>query len=60
MQVRDGAKEDEFVAMRKARNAKLAMPRLIIPAIQVNMRVGQLRPPDADNRRHLKVPLNGM
>jgi len=58
--VRDGVTEDEFVAMRTARDATLAKPRLIIPAIQVNMRGGQLPPPDAENRRYLKVPLNGL
>jgi len=58
--VRDGVSEEEFVAMRTARDATLAKPRLIIPAIQVNMRAGQLPPPDAENRRYLKVPLNGL
>ncbi len=58
--VRDGVTEEEFVAMRTARDATLAKPRLIIPAIQVNMRAGQLPPPDAENRRYLKVPLNGL
>ncbi len=56
--VRDGIMEDEFVAMRMARDATLAKPRLIIPAIQVNMRGGHLPPPDAENQRYLKVPLN--
>ena len=58
--VRDGVTEEEFVSMRMARDATLAKPRLIIPAIQVNMRAGQLPPPDAENRRYLKVPLNGL
>ena len=58
--VRDGVTEEEFVSMRTARDATLAKPRLIIPAIQVNMRAGQLPPPDAENRRYLKVPLNGL
>ena len=56
--VSDGVTEQEFVAMRTARDATLAKPRLIIPAIQVNMRAGQLPPADAANRRYLKVPLN--
>jgi len=56
--VRDGIAEDEFVATRMARDATLAKPRLIIPAIQVNMRGGQLPPLDAENQRYLKVPLN--
>ncbi len=58
--VRDGTTEAEFVAMRTARDATLAKPRLIIPAIQVNMRAGHLPPPAEDNRTYLKVPLNGL
>ncbi len=60
LHVRDGIGEDEFVAMRTARDATLAMPRLILPAIQVNMRGGHLPPPDAEQKRFLKVPLNGL
>jgi glyoxylase-like metal-dependent hydrolase (beta-lactamase superfamily II) len=56
--VRDGIAEDEFVAMRTARDAILGMPRLIIPSIQVNMRGGNLPPADAGDRRFLKVPLD--
>lgn len=56
--VRDGVSEDEFVAMRTARDATLEMPRLIIPSIQVNIRGGQLPPADEDGKRYLKVPVN--
>jgi glyoxylase-like metal-dependent hydrolase (beta-lactamase superfamily II) len=56
--VRDGVSEAEFVALREARDATLAMPKLIIPALQVNMRAGELPPPDATGKRFLKVPLN--
>ena len=56
--VRDGISEDEFVAMRTARDATLGMPKLIIPSIQVNMRGGDLPAPDASGKRFLKVPLN--
>ena len=56
--VRDGVSEDEFAAMRTARDATLEMPRLIIPSIQVNIRGGQLPPPDEDGKRYLKVPVN--
>ena len=56
--VRDGVREDEFVAMREARDKTLGMPRLIIPSLQVNMKAGQLPPPDASGKRFLKVPLN--
>jgi len=56
--VREGISEDEFVAMRTARDHTLSMPRLIIPSIQVNMRAGQMPPPDDAGMRYLKVPLN--
>lgn len=56
--VRDGISEDEFVAMREARDATLGMPRLIIPSLQVNMKAGALPEPDEAGKRHLKVPLN--
>jgi glyoxylase-like metal-dependent hydrolase (beta-lactamase superfamily II) len=55
--VRDGVSEDEFVAMREARDEKLAMPRLIIPSLQVNMRAGQV-PKEKDGSPVLKVPVN--
>ena len=55
-----GTSEDAFVAMREARDATLAMPKLIIPALQVNMRAGQLPPKDGDGKTFLKVPLNGL
>lgn len=56
--VRDGVSEQAFVEMREARDATLAMPRLIIPSIQVNMHAGQLPAPEADGKRFLKVPLD--
>jgi glyoxylase-like metal-dependent hydrolase (beta-lactamase superfamily II) len=56
--VRDGISEDEFVAMRTARDATLSMPRLIIPSIQVNMKAGALPEPEDNGRRYLKVPIN--
>jgi glyoxylase-like metal-dependent hydrolase (beta-lactamase superfamily II) len=56
--VHDGVTEDEFVAMRNARDATLGMPRLIIPSIQVNMKAGRLPEPDDSGTRFLKVPLN--
>lgn len=58
--VRDGISEDAFVAMREARDATLGMPKLIIPALQVNMRAGDLPPADASGKRFLKVPINGL
>ncbi|MFG1477736.1 MBL fold metallo-hydrolase [Xanthobacter sp. V4C-4] len=56
--VHDGVGEDAFVALRTARDATLAAPRLIIPALQVNMKAGRLPEPDAHGRRVLKVPLD--
>jgi glyoxylase-like metal-dependent hydrolase (beta-lactamase superfamily II) len=56
--VHEGVTEDEFVAVREARDKTLAMPRLILPSVQVNMRAGQLPPPEDDGRRYLKIPLD--
>jgi glyoxylase-like metal-dependent hydrolase (beta-lactamase superfamily II) len=58
--VRDGISEDEFVAMRSARDKTLGMPRLIIPSIQVNIRAGRLPEPDDSGKQFLKVPLNAL
>jgi glyoxylase-like metal-dependent hydrolase (beta-lactamase superfamily II) len=58
--VRDGMSEDDYVTIRTARDATLSAPRLILPAIQVNMRAGQFPPPEADGRRYLKVPIEGV
>ena len=57
--VRDGITEDDFVALRDARDKTLAMPKLIIPALQVNMRAGALPEPNETGTRFLKVPING-
>jgi len=58
--VRDGITEDEFVSTREARDRTLAMPRLIIPSLQVNMKAGELPAPDESGKRFLKVPINGL
>jgi glyoxylase-like metal-dependent hydrolase (beta-lactamase superfamily II) len=58
--VRDGVTEDEFVKMRETRDKQLAMPKLIIPSIQVNMRAGHLPPKDESGKTFLKVPVNGL
>jgi glyoxylase-like metal-dependent hydrolase (beta-lactamase superfamily II) len=55
-----GRTREEFVAMRTERDKTLAMPKLIIPSLQVNMRGGDLPPPDEDGKRFLKVPINGI
>ena len=56
--VRDGIGEDEFVAMRQARDATLEVPTLILPSIQVNVRAGGLPPPDENGVSYLRIPLN--
>jgi glyoxylase-like metal-dependent hydrolase (beta-lactamase superfamily II) len=56
----DGVSEGEFVKMRTARDATLAMPRLLIPSVQVNMRGGQLPPAESGGQKFLKVPLNAL
>lgn len=58
--VREGISEDEFVAMRTARDRTLAMPRLILPSVQVNMRAGELPPAEDNGVRYLKVPLDAL
>ena len=55
-----GKSREEFVALRTARDATLAMPKLIIPSLQVNMRGGDLPEPDESGKRFLKVPINGL
>ncbi|MBA2722531.1 MAG: MBL fold metallo-hydrolase [Methylibium sp.] len=58
--VRDGIGEDEFVAMRQARDATLEVPTLILPSIQVNVRAGQLPPADENGVSYLRIPLNAL
>jgi len=52
-----GVDEEAYVAMREARDATLKAPKLLYPAIQVNIRGGRLPPPDAQGRRYLMIPL---
>jgi glyoxylase-like metal-dependent hydrolase (beta-lactamase superfamily II) len=53
-----GKSRTEFVAMRKARDATLAMPKLIVPSLQVNMSAGQMPEPEDNGTVYLKVPVN--
>jgi len=55
--LRDGVTEAEFVALRTKRDAGLAVPKLLYPAVQVNVRAGHLPEPEANGRRYLKLPL---
>jgi glyoxylase-like metal-dependent hydrolase (beta-lactamase superfamily II) len=50
--------EDEFVALRTARDRTLNTPTLLIPSIQVNIRAGDLPPPEDNGTRYIKVPLD--
>lgn len=53
----DTSRED-FIALRQARDATLAMPVLILPSIQINIRAGHFPPEDANGKQFLKIPLN--
>ena len=56
--VRDGIDEAAFVAMRNQRDAGLGMPNLLLPAIQVNVRAGNLPPAESNGVTYLKIPIN--
>ena len=58
--VGNNASEDGFVEMREKRDASLAMPRLIIPSIQVNMRAGHMPDAEENGATYLKVPIQGL
>lgn len=58
--VHEGVTEDAFVRMRTERDATLAMPALILPSVQVNMRAGHLPPPEDNGIRYLKIPLDAL
>ncbi|MDZ4394129.1 MBL fold metallo-hydrolase [Cypionkella sp.] len=55
-----GRDRSEFVALREKRDATLAMPRLILPSLQINMRAGQMPEPEDNGLSYLRVPLNGL
>lgn len=56
--VHDGVDEAAFVAMRTQRDAGLGMPTLLLPAIQVNVRAGNMPPAEENGVTYLKIPLN--
>jgi glyoxylase-like metal-dependent hydrolase (beta-lactamase superfamily II) len=56
--IHDGVSTADFAQRRTARDATLEMPTLIIPSVQVNIRAGDLPPPEDNGVRYLKVPLN--
>jgi glyoxylase-like metal-dependent hydrolase (beta-lactamase superfamily II) len=55
-----GRSEDEFAALREARDATLKVPALILPSLQINIRAGALPPPEPSGKRFLKLPLNAI
>ena len=57
--LKDGQTREEFIALREARDATLAVPKLILPSLQVNMRAGEV-PVDTEGNPSLKVPINGL
>ena len=58
--VREGITEDEFVHLRTERDKKLDMPALLLPSVQVNMRAGELPPPETNGVSYLKIPINAL
>jgi glyoxylase-like metal-dependent hydrolase (beta-lactamase superfamily II) len=52
--------EEEFVALRRARDAQLPMPRLLLHALQVNIAGGRLPTPESNGTRYLKIPLDAL
>jgi glyoxylase-like metal-dependent hydrolase (beta-lactamase superfamily II) len=57
LHVHDGVSEDEYAAMRTARDATLSAPTLLMPSIQVNMRAGKLPPADDNGVHYIRVPV---
>ncbi len=58
--IRDGIDADSFVNMRETRDKTLSAPVLLLPSIQVNIRAGELPPPEANGTRYLKIPLDAI
>ena len=58
--VKDGVSEEAFVKMRTERDATLAMPALILPAVQINIRAGEFPIPEDNGVSYLKLPLNAL
>ena len=57
--IHDGIDEETFVRLRQERDRSLAPPRLLYPSLQVNIRAGDLPPPESNGRRYLRIPLTG-
>ena len=58
--VKDGVSEEDFVEMRTGRDKTLAMPKLIMPSVQVNIRGGRLPEPEDNGVSYIKIPVNAV
>lgn len=58
--VHDGVSEDEFFEMRTSRDSTLAMPKLIMPSVQINIRGGRLPEPEDNGVSYIKIPVNAV
>ena len=58
--IHDGISVEEFVAMRTRRDATLEMPVLLLPAVQVNVRAGEMPPTEDNGLSYLKIPINAL
>ena len=57
---KDGTSRDAFIKMRNARDTTLAMPKLILPSVHVNMRAGDMPPPEDNGIRYMKIPIDAL
>ena len=60
LHVGNGVSQADFIKFRNQRDATLAVPKLILPSVQVNMRAGNFPPEEENGKRYLKVPLNAL
>ncbi len=58
--VKTGTSKDDFIKMRTERDATLAMPKLILPSVQINMRAGNMPEPEDNGQRYMKLPINAL
>lgn len=58
--VKSGTSREQFIEMRTTRDATLAMPQLILPSVQINMRAGNMPEPEANGQRYMKLPINAL
>lgn len=58
--VKTGTSKEAFIKMRTERDATLAMPQLILPSVQINMRAGNMPEPEDNGQRYMKLPINAL